>query len=164
MDIMETYFSAHPSQRKVVKLLMELGIRVEDAHAYCGDIKQGDCAIGEAAGVDRRVVRAALTRISSIPELDAIFSKLRCTLSMVDLAPEIGCSSIVISPTDAKMPGILAEITAVLYKHGVSVRQAMVDENGPDGAVFLVVVYGRIPDGAISEIRACRGVSSVLIK
>lgn len=164
MDMLQTYFSAHPSQRKVVKLLMDLGIRVEDGHAYCGDIKQGDCAIGVAAGVDRRVVRAALTRISAIPELDAIFSKLRCTLSMVDLAPEIGCSSIIITPTDAKMPGILAEITSVLYKHGISVRQAMVDETSDGGAVLQVVAYGKIPSDAIPELRTCRGVSSVLIK
>ena len=84
-------------------------------------------------------------------------------LSMSDMAPEIGCSSIVITPTDAKLPGILADITEVLFRANVSVRQAMVDDSG-NGAVLQVVAYGRIPPEAIPELRSCRGVSSVLIK
>lgn len=165
MDIIGGRFAGYPSQEKVAKLLLESGIRVSGGRAYCGGVEQGDSAIGRACGVDRRVVRATLERISSDPALDAVFSKLRCTLSMVDLAPEIGCSSIVITPTDATMPGILADVTGVLYRHGVSVRQAMVDDGGDEGgAVLLVVAYGRIPPEAIPELRACRGVDSVLIK
>ncbi len=61
-----------------------------DGCAYCGEVEQGDFAIGRACVVDRRVVKSTLERISATLELDAVFSKLRCTLSMVDLAPEIG--------------------------------------------------------------------------
>lgn len=165
MDILDGRFAGYPSQEKVAKLLLESGMRVESGKAYCGDVRQGDSAIGRACGVDRRVVRTTLERISATPELDAMFSKLRSTLSMVDLAPEIGCSSIIITPTDSKMPGILADIMGVLYKHGVSVRQAMVDDGGNEGgAILLVVAYGRIPAEAIPELRSCRGVQSVLIK
>lgn len=165
MDILEGRFAGYPSQEKVASLLVENGIRVSDGKAYCGAVELGDSAIGRACGVDRRVVRATLERISSTPSLDTIFSKLRCTLSMADLAPEIGCSSIVITPTDSTMPGVLADITSVLYRAGISVRQAMVDDTGNnDTAVLLVVVYGKIPSDVIPELRACRGVSSILIK
>ena len=158
-------FSGFTSKDKVARLLLQQGMSVRDGHAYCGEVEQGDSAIGRACGVDRRVVRATLERISSTPSLDTIFSKLRCTLSMADLAPEIGCSSIVITPTDSTMPGILADITSVLYRAGISVRQAMVDDTGNnDAAVLLVVVYGKIPSDVIPELRACRGVSSILIK
>ncbi len=165
MDILEGHFVGFPSQEKVAKLLLEQGIRVHEGHAYCGNIEQGDSAIGRACGVDRRVVRSTLERISSTPSLDSLFSKLRCTLSMVDMAPEIGCSSIVITPTDSTMPGILADITEVLYRSGVSVRQAMVDDSGDrQNAVLLVIVYGKIPNEVIPELKACRGVASILIK
>ena len=165
MDIIDEKFRATPAQADVAQLLLELGIRVENDHAYCGDIMLGDCAVGRAARVDRRVVRATLERITADPDLYRIFSKLRCTLSMVDMAPEIGCSSIVITPTDAKMPGILAEISSVLYRHGVSVRQAMVNDTGYEGdTVVEVVAYGRIPSDVIPELKSCRGVKSVLIK
>lgn len=165
MDIFEGHFAGYPSQEKVARILVEQGIRVEGSCAYSGNIKQSDSAIGRACGVDRRVVRATLERISSTPYLDSVFTKLKSTLSMVDLAPEIGCSSIVITPTDSTMPGILAEITEVLFNARISVRQAMVDDTGDkDAAVLVVVVYGKIPSEILPELRNCRGVSSILIK
>ncbi len=165
MDILGDSFSGFPSQEKVARLLLQQGMSVRDGHAYCGEVEQGDSAIGRACGVDRRVVRATLEKISATPELDSKFSKLRSMLSMVELAPEIGCSSIVITPTDASMPGILADITDVLFRAGVSVRQAMVDDSGDDNsAVLLVVAYGKIPPESIPMLKACRGVASILIK
>ncbi len=165
MDIVGSSFSGYPSQEKVAKLLLKNGMRVEGGRAFCDSVELGDSAIGRACGVDRRVVRTTLERISSTPELDSIFSKLKCTLSMVDLAPEIGCSSIIITPTNSRMPGILADVTRVLYAHGVSVRQAMVDDCGDEGrAVLEVVVYSKIPADAISDLKFCRGVDSILIK
>ncbi len=165
MDRVNVFFQGFPSQEKVARLLMAHGIKVKDGHAYCGDIEQSDSAIGRAAGVDRRVVRSTLERISSTPELDAVFSKLRSVLSMSDLAPVIGCSTLIIIPTDAKMPGILADITSTLFRHGMSVRQAMVDDSGDqDKATFSVVVDGRIPPEVIPELKTCRGVSSILIR
>ena len=144
---------------------MSLGVKVINGKAYCGEIEQGDSAIGRALNVDRRVVRSTLERISSTPRLDSIFSKLKCTLSMVDLAPEIGCSSLIIIPTDAKMPGILADISSTLYKAGVSVRQAMVDDSGErEKSVLLIVVDGIIPPEVIPDLKSCRGVSSIVIK
>lgn len=165
MDIVGRSFEGFPSQEKVAKLLLANGIRVMDGCAYCGDVKQSDSAIGRACNVDRRVVRATLEKISGTPGLNSIFMKLRCTLSMVDLAPEIGCSSIIITPTDSKLPGILADVTRVLYQHGVSVRQALVDDYGDEGqAVLIVVVYSRIPSRAMEDLKGCRGVDSILIK
>lgn len=165
MDTMERYFQGYPSQEKVARVLMKYGIKVIDGEAYCGDIAQSDSAIGRSAGVDRRVVRATLERISSTPDLDSVFSKLQSMLSMVDLAPEIGCSSIVIVPTDATMPGILADITSTLYESGISVRQAIVDDTGDrEKSVLNVVVDGRIPPELIPKLKSCRGVSSIIIK
>lgn len=165
MENMNSFFQGFPSQEKVAMMLMKNGIRVIEGKAYCGDVEQGDTALGRACGVDRRVVRTTLERISSTPELDAIFSKLRSMLSMVDLAPEIGCSSIVIIPTDATMPGILAEIMNTLYTADISVRQAMVDDSGDrDKSMLSIVVDGKVPPSVIPELKACRGVASIVIK
>ena len=165
MDRVNKYFQDFPSQEKVAALLIRYGISVNEGRAFCGEIEQSDSAIGRAAGVDRRVVRSTLMRISSIPELDAIFSKLQSMLSMVELAPEIDCSSMVIVPTDAKMPGILASITSTLYENGMSVRQAIVDDSGDrEKSVLLVVVDGKIPPEVIPRLKSCRGVASIIIK
>lgn len=84
---------------------------------------------------------------------------------MSELAPVIGCSTIIIIPTDASMPGILADITAVLFGARISVRQAIVDDSGDrDNATLVVVADGKIPPGIIPELKACRGVSSIVIR
>jgi hypothetical protein len=155
----------YPSQRKVAKKLLEYGIRVSNGVAYCGDIEQTDAGIARACEVDRRVVRTTLEHISSEPELDRIFSKLRPMLSMVDMAKEIDCSSIVIMPTDARIPGIIADVTTVLYNSGITLRQAMINDGGErERSTLQIVVDGKLPDNVIMLLRSCRGVDSVLIK
>ena len=104
MDRVHQLLEGFPSQEKVATLLLSHGIRVSGGRAFCGDIEQTDAALARAAGVDHRVVRSALNRISSTPELDGIYSKLRSTLLMSELAPAIGCSTVEIVPTDASIP------------------------------------------------------------
>ena len=165
MDLLDTHFSKFPSQKKVASLLFSRGIRVSGGKAYCGNIEQSDSAICRAADVDRRIVRTTLERISATPQLDAIFPKLECMLSMENLAPEIGCSAIKIVPTDAKMSGIVSDITGVLYRHGLSIRQAAVDDRGDrDSSVLTIVIDGSVPPDLIPELRSCRGVSSIVLK
>jgi hypothetical protein len=165
MDQITRLLKRYPSQKKVAMKLMEYGIRVSGGVAYCGDIEQTDAGIARACEVDRRVVRTTLEHISSTPELDRIFSKLKPMLSMVDMASEINCSAIVIIPTDARVPGIVADVTTVLYNSGISLRQAMVNDGGErEKSTLQIVVDGKLQENVIMMLKSCRGVDSVLIK
>ncbi|MDR1690726.1 MAG: regulator of amino acid metabolism, contains ACT domain protein [Candidatus Methanoplasma sp.] len=165
MDRVRTEFSKFPSQEKVAMLILKQGIRVENGVAYCNNIEQSDAAIARAADVDRRVVRSTLERISDTPELNRLFSKLQSMLLMANVAPEIGCTTLEIIPTDATIPGILAGITDVIYKGGLSVRQAVVDDPGTRmDSHLIVVVDGQIPPELLPAIKQCKGVSSVILR
>ena len=165
MDQLTAMLKRYPSQRKVARKLLEYGIRVENSVAYCGDIEQTDAGIARACEVDRRVVRTTLEHISATPELDSIFSKLRPMLSMVDMADAINCSAVVIIPTDARVPGIIADVTTVLYNSGITLRQAMVSDDGErDRSTLQIVVDGKLQENVIMLLKNCRGVASVLIK
>ncbi len=165
MDEVTALLKRYPSQRKVAKKLLEYGIRVQNGVAYCGDVEQTDAGIARACEVDRRVVRTTLEHISSTPELSRIFSKLRPMLSMIDMADEIGCSALVIIPTDARIPGIIADVTTVLYNSGITLKQAVVSNNGEwDRSTLEIVVDGRLQENVIMMLKSCRGVASVLIK
>ncbi len=154
----------YPSQRKVANKLLEYGIRVENGVAYCGDIEVTDAGLSRACDVDRRVVRTTLEHISSTPDLDRIFSKLRPMLSMVDMASEINCSAIEIIPTDSRIPGIIADVTTVLYNSGIVLRQASVAEDAEGESKLLIVVEGKIPESVIMLLKSCRGVASLIIR
>jgi predicted regulator of amino acid metabolism with ACT domain len=165
MDNVREMFSGFPSQERVAVLLLRQGIRVEKGTAYCNNIEQSDAAIARAAGVDRRVVRSTLDRISRTPELDRVFSKLQSMLLMANVAPEIGCTTLEIIPTDATLPGIVAGITDILYRGGLSVRQAVVDDPGTRmDSHLIIVVDGQIPPGLLPLIKESRGVGSVILR
>jgi predicted regulator of amino acid metabolism with ACT domain len=165
MECVKEGFGGLPSQEKVAMLLLRHGIRVEKGTAYCNDIKQSDAAIARAAGVDRRVVRSALDRISSVPELDKVFSKLQSMLLLADVAQEIDCTTVEIIPTDAMMPGILAGVMDVIYRGGLSVRQAVVDDPGVRADSHLIIVVdGQIPPELLPAIKQSRGVLSVILR
>jgi predicted regulator of amino acid metabolism with ACT domain len=165
MDLVRDEFRGLPSQEKVAMLLLRQGIRIEKGTAYCNSIEQSDAAIARAAGVDRRVVRSTLDKISDTPALDRIFSKLQSMLLLANVAPEIGCTTLEIIPTDATMPGILAGITDVVYRGGLSVRQAVVDDPGTRADSHLIIVIdGHIPPGLLPMIKESRGVSSVILR
>jgi len=165
MEIVKDGFTGFPSQEKVAMLLLRNGIRVEKGTAYCNDIEQSDAAIARVAGVDRRVVRSTLDKISSTPELDRIFSKLQSMLLLANVAPEIDCTTLEIIPTDATMPGILAGVMDIIYRGGLSVRQAVVEDPGIRiDSHLIIVVDGQIPPGMIPALKQSRGVLSIILR
>lgn len=165
MDAIEGHFLKYPSQGKVAEIMLRFGICAKDGWAYAGNVEISDSALSKAAGVDRRVVRSALKRMASEPELDNIFSKLRPILLMDEVAPAIGCSAIEIIPTDATMPGILADVASVICEADLSIRQAVVDDVGEKGVPHLIVVVdGHVPPEVAARVRRCRGVSGIIIR
>ncbi len=165
MDISLSEFDGFPSQKNVATVMLKQGLSVNDGKVYCGDIEISDSSLGRAAKVDRRVVRATVEKIESSPNLLPIFSKLKCKALLSDVAPDIGCSVIEIIPEDASEPGILADITQVIFIAGISIRQAVVDDRGNKNEARLIAVLdGQLPPVYIPRLRSCRGVKSVILR
>ncbi|MBI0583484.1 MAG: regulator of amino acid metabolism, contains ACT domain protein [Methanomassiliicoccus sp.] len=158
------HFGRYPSQGKVAKLLLANGLRVKDGRVFCGEIEIGDVAIARAAGVDRRIVRSAVTTIEKEEELRRVYSALRPTAMLKDVAPAMHWSCIEVIPTDAHVPGIIADVTGVIAEAGISVRQALVDDPEMVDEPRLYVITGsEVPPEMIPRIKACRGVKSILL-
>ena len=164
MDALLKAFDRYPSQKNVVQVMLRLGLSVKDNKAYCGDVEITDSALARAADVDRRVVRSTIERIMATPELIQKFSKLRSMCLLSDIAPEIGCSTLEIIPTNAQIPGILADVTRTIFEAGVSLRQAVIDESSESGPKLIVVMEGQLPATFIPRIKMCRGVDSVILR
>lgn len=143
---------------------MEYGLRVSDDVVYCGEIELADSAIGRAAGVDRRIVRSTVETIESHPELISVFGRLRPTAMLKDVAPVMGWSAIEIIPNNAQTIGIVADVTGVIAKAGISIRQTIVSDPdlSPEPRLY-VITEAPVPPEIIPEIKACRGVKSILI-
>jgi len=158
------YFGRYPSQGRVARLLLSNGLRVHEGRVFCNEVEITDTALARAAGVDRRIVRAAVEAIEADAELRAVFSALRATAMLRDVAPAMGWSAIEIIPSDAHVPGILAEVTGVIAEAGISVRQALVDDPElVEEPRLYVITESAVPPELIPRIRKCRGVKSILI-
>jgi len=158
------YFGRFPSQARVAKMLLEMGLRVQNGDVYCGEIKLADSAVGRAAGVDRRIVRATVETIQGSEELLSVFSRLRPTAMLRDVAPVMGWSAIEIIPTNAQTLGIVADVTGVIARAGISIRQIIVGDPDLSSEPRLYVITGApVPPEIIPEIKACRGVKTIMI-
>ncbi|MDR0778902.1 MAG: regulator of amino acid metabolism, contains ACT domain protein [Methanomassiliicoccaceae archaeon] len=164
MERLSEVFIDHPSQGKVADMMLRLGVTVRGGKAYCGTVELSDTAIGRAAGTDRRVARSAIDRVSNDPILSEFFAGLRSIALLSDVAPMIGCSTLEIIPTNASIPGILADVSAVTLAAGMSIRQAVIDDPDGKSAHLLIVLDGNLPTEFIPALRQCRGVASLILK
>lgn len=158
------YFGRYPSQARVAKLLLEQGLSVRDGRIFSGDVEVGDVAVGKAAGVDRRIVRATVHTIETSPDLLRVFSKLRPICFLKEVAPEMGWSAIEIIPSNAGAPGIIADVTGVIASAGISIRQTLVTD--PDLSTeprLYVITESAVPADLIPRLKTCRGVKSIVI-
>ncbi len=164
MEILDKVFRGFPSQEKVVSELLRSGIRVIDGVAYCNSIAISDSALGRAANVDRRVVRSTLEKIDANPRLKSMFSRMISISLMSDIASEMGCTTIEIIPEDANEPGILADVSATVYRAGIAIRQAVViDDARGENPRLVLVLDGTFPPEYLPALRGCRGVKSVVL-
>ncbi|MDR0791551.1 MAG: regulator of amino acid metabolism, contains ACT domain protein [Methanomassiliicoccaceae archaeon] len=164
MDRLSEIFTDLPSQGKVADMMLRLGVSIRDGNAYCGNVELSDTALGRAAGADRRVARAAIDKISGDPVMREFFSGLRSIALLSDVAALIGCSTLEIIPTNASIPGILADVSAVTLAAGISIRQAVIDDPDGKSARLLIVLDGNLPTEFIPSLKKCRGVASIILK
>jgi predicted regulator of amino acid metabolism with ACT domain len=162
------YFRRYPAQEKVAKLMLEYGLCVregEDRGVYCRDIRIPAKRIAEACGVDRRMVLKTVETILEKPGLRKVYTNLNSTAFLADVAPAMGWGVVEIIPEDAAMPGIVAGVTGVAAKRGISVRQCIAeDPEFSEKAKLYVVTEKPVPPELIPEMGKVRGVKAVTVR
>ncbi len=162
--LLSEYFGRYPSQGKVARLLLSLGLSVKNGKVHCDGVEIADMALARAAGVDRRIVRATIETIEEHEQLREIFEALHSTAMLRDVAPVMGWSCIEIIPTDAHTSGILADVMGVIAEGGISVRQALVDDPMlMEEPRLYVITESAVPPEMIPRIKKCHGVKSILL-
>ena len=158
------HFNRYPKRKKLAKKFLEYGLRIEENKIFCGEIELSDSKIAKAFNVDRRAIDATIEVILKEPELKKVFTKLRPTIHLKDVAPEMNWSVIEIIPSDPSMPGIISEVAEIIADKNISIRQAIVDdfELAEEPRLFIVTEK-QIPGSLIPKIRNAKGVKGLLI-
>ncbi len=157
-------FEKYPAQEKVAQMMMEYGIGVKEKTPYCGEIAISFSALAKASGTDRRIVTATIETIATSKFLSSIFSNIQPTASYKNVAPIMNWGVLEIVPENVNQPGIISQVTGILAKKDISIRQVIADD--PDVAEqpkAFIVTESQIPGKLLQQIKDVPGVSSVAI-
>ncbi len=153
----------YPARVKVARLMVELGLSIDSkGKIRCGPIELDDVKLGRAAGVDRRVVRETVRLIKSDEELARLFRNLRPAGSFLrDVAKHLGFSVIEVY-ADPTKSGIVAGVTGLIAKEGISIRQAVADDPELIPEPRLVIITMKQVSGrTLQRILKVPGVSKI---
>lgn len=159
-------FKGMPSQEKVVRLLLERGFQVNgEGHVVSGKIEIPHTQIAKEVSVDRRVVDATTQMILEDEVLRRVFLNIRSIASLRDVAPLLGLGVIIITPDNAQNIGIITDVTGVISKYNLSIRQAVTDDPYfSDDPKMTIITNDIIPGELVSDLRKLRNVKSVTIQ
>ncbi len=163
-QVLIDHFRRYPAQERVVRLMIQFGLQIRDGKIHAGTIEIADTAVARAANVDRRIVRSTVETILQNPQLETAFTRFLPALHLKDVAPVLNCGVIEIIPDDASQSGILAGVSRVISEHGLSIRQAIVeDPEFFDEARLYVVTEARVPGSLIQPLQEVAGVRGVTV-
>jgi len=154
-EIMEK-FEGSPSQQAVIRLLLERGFSVnDDGRVVSGGIEIPNTGIAREIGVDRRVVDSTTDAILADEELRRIFQNISQVPSLMDLAPVLDLTVLVVEVRDPDEVGIVAAITGMLADEDISIRQTISDDpEFTDDPRLYVVTDDELPGDLINAIRS----------
>ncbi len=163
-QVLIDHFRRYPAQERVVRLMIQHGLHIQDNKIHAGAVEVADTAVARGANVDRRIVRSTVETILENPQLKRAFTRFQPTLDMKDVAPELGCGVIEIIPTNASRPGILAGVSQVITDARISIRQAIVeDPDFNEESRLYVVTEDRVPGSLIPILQSVEGVKGVTV-
>lgn len=153
----------YPSREKVVKLMVELGMSVNDeGKLFLGPVEVSFSSVAVAAGVDRRVAKETAEFMRDDPELGPIFRKIRpIGPSLVGVAGMLGMGVLEVR-ADPTKPGTVTGVSGAISKEGINIRQVIAEDPDlvPDPKLY-VVTEKKVPGKVIEEILELPFVASV---
>lgn len=155
----------YPERLAVARILVENGLSIKDNKIWCNQILIPAIRIARAAKVDRRTVTQAVMMIEADAQLCEIFQSIRpAGSSLREIARHLNFGVVEITPTDARIPGILASSASLIAERNISIRQAVVDDPELSPSPELTIIADKkIPGDLIPEFLKIEGVAKVSV-
>lgn len=143
-------FDNYPSQKKVVRKLLQLGLKVgENKKIYCNDVEINISSLAKSIDTDRRVVSATVENILSDDELKQIFTNIKSAGTVLaNISQELGLGVIEIEG-EAQKTGILKQVTQLLADENISIRQAYASDPELFATPYMTIITDKTVDGKI---------------
>jgi len=143
-------FDNYPSQQKVAKKLLKLGLKVgENNKIYCNDVEINISSLAKSINTDRRVVISTINNILKDDELKRIFTNIKPSGPVLsNISGELGLGVIEIEGNGEKA-GILNSVTELLVEQNISIRQAYAGDPDLSNTPHMTIITDGPIDGKI---------------
>ena len=163
--ITEEKFNKYPSQHKVAKKILELGLCVkEDKKVYCGDVEINLSSLARSIQTDRRVITSTIDTILNDDDLKEIFMNISPSGPLLkNIATMLGLGVIELEGSGEKY-GILSRIALVLSDAKVSIRQLYASDPELSQIPKITIITSKPVKGTLlQELLQIEGISKVSI-
>lgn len=152
-------FSRLPSQAEVARYMLETGIHVEGKKLFFDKVALSHSQLANALEKDKRIVTATVKTIQENPKLYRIYSKLRPTCNLFDVALDMGWGVIGMDICYTGKPGTMGEITSIIGNGGISIRQAQCPATS--AGLLYIITDTPIPAKVIEKIKKVDDVETI---
>jgi predicted regulator of amino acid metabolism with ACT domain len=151
-NIMEK-FEKYPSQQKVVKKLLELGLRIDTNNKiYCKDVEINISSLAKSLNTDRRVITSTIKNILKDEELKKIFMNIYPSGPVLtNISNVLGLGVIEIEGLGQKA-GILYKIAKILAEENISIRQAYASDPEIDPIPHITIITDKQLEGDLIQL------------
>lgn len=155
----------HKAKMTIIKAMLENGIRIgEDGFFYAGPFKINDTSLAKALNIDRRVVRETANMISNDQLLRKFFYNLEPISSMKNVCSIIGFTAIIITAKNPKKSGIVSNVTSLVSKYNLNIRQIFADDPELfENPKLTIVIEGDVPGDFLSELSKNEDIKTITI-
>ncbi|BDC36366.1 MAG: amino acid-binding ACT domain protein [Candidatus Methanoliparum thermophilum] len=156
-------FDRFPSQLKVAKTFLKLGISVKGGKAFCGNIELVPTKIARALDVDRNVVVLAIENIEKDEELKTVYGSIKPVAEISEVSKIFGYPVLEVF-ADSMEAGIVANITGIIARNNISIRYILAED--PDISVIsklTLVTNEKIPGALVDEFLTVKGVKKIVV-
>ncbi len=161
----EEKFNKYPSQLKVAKKILELGLCVgEDNKIYCGNVEINLSSLARSLDIDRRVINSTIDTILKDDQLKQIFTNIAPSGPLLkNIASMLNLGVIELEGSGEKY-GILSKIAIVLSDAKLSIRQLYASDPELSQVPKITIITSKPVDGnLLQELLKIDGVSKVSI-
>ena len=146
-------FQNTPSRLKVIKLFLDIGIRIDADGIYCGDIELSVSKVAKALGVDRKVVLVTAQVIRENNELFEVFSRLKPVADISDVAryDKDSFEGVIDIYAFSNSVGIAALATKLLADENISIRYMVARDPELSVESVMTIVTDKRPPGRLVE-------------
>lgn len=143
-------FNKYPSQQKVIIKLLQLGLKIdENKKVYSDDVEINMSSFAKSINTDRRVIVSTIENILKDNNLKQIFLNIKPAGPLLsNISEELGLGVIEIEG-DAQQSGILNEVTNILFKDDISIRQLYASDPELSQTPKLTIITDKTVNGII---------------